>query len=337
MVAAADPDALLHGRLRFSRDDGGTLDLAGELSSGGGTSGRYPVVLGVACGADYTLVDCFRTRRELNWGGSARYETVAVNQVLRGALLDDPGDLRGNAVSVAMRHLAEWVTDSGIEEQHTGAADPVPSDEPVFRLSTYRTPDQQAEAADGRTVVLSRHLGLEGDGVASRTLTQAFGLRVDAVDPTGRLPLDDLLDWASDLQDLVSVATGRTATLERVAYYDPASIAVVRLGEGGVEVGHRQQHQRSVADGGLDGGVVGLTADDRCAPALGQQVGGGAGEQVLGGDGVTRVERGDSAVGSWGRSSGALAGAASGMGGSGGWGCGMVIRCCPEDLRYVVD
>ena len=217
----ADPDALVHGRLTFSQGDGGSLDLYGELAPGSGTSARYPVVLGVAGGADYTLLDCFYTRRDLNWGGSTRYETLAVNQVLHGSLLDDPGDLRGNSVTVALRHLTEWVTDSGIEEQHTWAVDPAPPVEPVFSISTYRTPDQTAAAADGRTVVLSRHLGLKGDGVSSRTLTQAFSLRVTAADPTRRLPLDDLLDWASDLQDLVSVATGRTATLQRVAFYDP--------------------------------------------------------------------------------------------------------------------
>ena len=37
----------------------------------------------------------------MNWGGTTRYETVQVNQVLRGALLDDPDDVGGNAVSLA--------------------------------------------------------------------------------------------------------------------------------------------------------------------------------------------------------------------------------------------
>lgn len=211
----------MHGRLRFSLDDAASLDLTGELSPGSGTGARYPVVHGRAGGTDYTLLDSFRSRREMNWGGSTRYETVAVNQILRGAQLDDPDDLRGNAVTIALRHLTEWVTDSGIEERHTWAVDPAPPDDPVFQIATHRTPDHHAATADGRTVTLFRYLGIDGDGVASRTLTQHFDLRIDAPDPNARLPLDDLLDWASDLQDLVTIATGRTADLERVAYYDP--------------------------------------------------------------------------------------------------------------------
>lgn len=216
-----DPDAFVHGRLRHSEEDGTSLDLAGELSQGGARDGLYPLVHGTAGGADHTLVDCFRTRRDMNWGGSTRYETVRVNQMLRGALFDDPESLGGNAVAMALRHLTEWVTDSGIEEDIVERTGPPRPGEPVFRLATYRTLDHRAAAADGRTVVLSRHLGIDGDGVARRELTQRFTLRVDAPDPTARMPLDHLLDWASDLQDLVSIATGRTADFERVEYFDP--------------------------------------------------------------------------------------------------------------------
>lgn len=215
----------VHGRLVFSQEEGGELDLAGQLadpSEAGKGSGIYPLIHGLTDDGPHTLIDCYRLRASLSLAQPPRYETIRVNQIVRDAFYGPEDMVGGTAVAVGLARLAAWIGDTGFEEEWNHAASAAQSaDSPVFRLVSFRLPELSARTADSRVVRLQHLLGIEGDGVSTRTLTQAFQLRVDAPHDSARVAVEILLDWASDLQDLVSVATGHTASFEFVHFFDP--------------------------------------------------------------------------------------------------------------------
>lgn len=236
------PDHKVSGILKFSADRGAELELLGsfrslselgERSEGDGVikvemtedalqlSARYPRLHGQAQGKPYTLDDCFATRSSWPVFGEGGSQLINVGRILRGAIFEKDEVLEATAISFAITYLNHWLSETGIEEQWNFGKDkaPLAEDVPEFRLEAFAKPDRKVATADGRTVTLKHSVGIEGDRVDRRSLTQSFSWRVDSAG--GKVPMDDALDWASDLQDLISVCSLESAGFEFVQFWHP--------------------------------------------------------------------------------------------------------------------
>jgi hypothetical protein len=184
-------------------------------------SGRYPRLHGEANGKPYTLVDCFATRWSWRMPGIRGSEFINVNRILRGAIFEQGEALEATGISCGLTYLTNWIMETGIKEEWNWREDGQPLDEdiPQFRLMAYGKPDQVTTTSDGRTISLKHEAGIEGDPIHRRALTQSFHWRIDS--PGELVDIDDLLDWASDLQDLISICSLKTAGFEFVRLWHP--------------------------------------------------------------------------------------------------------------------
>jgi ApeA N-terminal domain 1 len=235
-------DHKVPGILTFSRETGAELALLGSLRSifeegdrsvkDGVTSiqmtpdaidhsDRYPRLHGLANGHTYTLADCIRTHSSGIPIEGRGYETIYANRVLRGALFEADEPLEATGISLGLTWLADWVMETGIKEEWAWREDQSLTREdepPSFKLEARVRSARQVVIGSGASVSLKHNVGMEGDGVDSRALTQGFWWRVEL---PGKVSIDDLLDLASDLQDLVSIGTDRTAAFESVSFAHP--------------------------------------------------------------------------------------------------------------------
>lgn len=226
-------DHQVFGTLTWNAEDGGTLHLHDELrpvvwldnvlpdgsvqkyrDDRSEVQRTYPLIHGRIEDRAYTLLDSFRlSAREYDM--EERTEKVHVNRFLEGAWFDDPDELRVDRVSIDMRHLTGWVNQSGLEIEWSRADE---ADEDVFAVVTAKTLPPLSAEHDGYTVRLSQRLRNTGDHVHDLGVTHWRSLRLSRPDPE---PLHTFLDTASDFQDLVSVAVGKTAQFEKVVVHHP--------------------------------------------------------------------------------------------------------------------
>ena len=221
------------GTLTWSADDGGTLHLHDELKpvvwldnvladgavqkyrdDRGEFQRTYPLIFGRAGNRAYTLLDSFRlTARE--YDEENRTEKVHVNRFLDGAWFDDADELRVDRVAITMRHLTGWVDHSGLEVTWTSADE---GDEDVFGVVTARTLPAFVTQHGRMTVRLTQGLKGTGDHMHDLGFAQWWSLRLRQPEPD---PLHTFVDAASDFQDLVSIAVGKTAQFENVVLHHP--------------------------------------------------------------------------------------------------------------------
>ncbi len=231
-------DRKVRGILKFSSEDGAELSLLGSLRSlfeEGERSeedgvvrvsmtedaleraGSYPRLHGDSGGTAYTLEDCFRVRSTNRFLGGQGSETIRVNRILRGASFEENEALEATGISFRLTYLVDWIAETSITEQWREDGG-TPEDVPRFRIEAREKPDRGAVLASGGSVYLKHRVGITGDGISDRALTQSFQWRVDQPSLTN---MDDLLDLASDVQDLVSIATHKTAAFESVSFWHP--------------------------------------------------------------------------------------------------------------------
>ncbi|WP_157519700.1 HEPN domain-containing protein [Herbidospora daliensis] len=236
-------DRKIAGILRFDSDSGAELRLIGTFRSifeegertqqPGGTvtvavsmesierDGTYPRIHGLAEGKPYTLEDCFRGRTTRHLIGGTGTETVHVNQILRGAYFEKDEELAANGMSVDLRYLTHWACSSALKETwafRTDEREDLPLDAPDITLEARTRDDAVVVLPEGDTLRLAHSVTVEGDRVTTRGLTQNFSFRFDA---SSLCPLPELVERASDLQDLVSIATGRTAEFDGMRFWHP--------------------------------------------------------------------------------------------------------------------
>lgn len=227
------PDHRVFGTLTWNAEDGGTLHLHDELrpvvwldnvladgsvqkyrADRGEIQRTYPLILGRVEDRAYTLLDSFRlSAREYDM--DERAEKVHVNRFLEGAWFDDPDELRVDRVVIDMRHLTGWVNHSGLEVEWSRADS---TGEDVFAVVTAEKLPPLTTEHHGVTVRMSQGLRKTGDHVHDLGVTHWRSLRLSNADPE---PLNTFLDTASDFQDLVSVAVGKTAQFEKVVVHHP--------------------------------------------------------------------------------------------------------------------
>ncbi|MBS2966680.1 hypothetical protein KGA66_26825 [Actinocrinis puniceicyclus] len=90
--------------------------------------------------------------------------------------------------------------------------------EAVVTLMGCKVDDQDIALEDGATLYLKQRLGVSGDGVSSRAIVQDFAFELEVANLT---PVEELLEVASDFQDLISIATSRNAAFSGVAFRHP--------------------------------------------------------------------------------------------------------------------
>jgi hypothetical protein len=241
----SEPDHKVKGVLSFSLEDGGRLSLIGLLRepwSGGARTegdgfvkiemtqraieraGVYPRIHGQAGNVAYTLEDCYRASYRV-WGGSDDgTEAIHVNRILKGAWFQHGEALEGSGISIGIEQLSRWILETGIREsiswREDGGFFEDPEGQPRFELRAFDIPKREVELETGARVSLLHGLGIEGDRLDRRSLTQSFSWRVE-LDEGQKLPMEDLLDLASDLQDLVSIATTQPARFTHVRFWHP--------------------------------------------------------------------------------------------------------------------
>lgn len=243
-------DHQVFGTLTWNADDGGNLHLHDELrpivwldnvladgsvqkyrADRGEFQQTYPLIFGRVENRAYTLLDSFRlTAREYDMDD--RIEKVYVNTLLEGAWFDDPDELRVDRIVIDMRHLTGWVNHSGLEVEWP-RADGAHKD--VFAVVTAKTLTPFATEQDGVNLRIFQRLGGTGDHVHDIGVGQSWAVCLQRSEPE---PLDTFLDAASDFQDLVSIAVGKTAQYEQVVLHHPD---VPLLSMGGMPIRNLRQ------------------------------------------------------------------------------------------------
>jgi hypothetical protein len=198
----------LPGQLVFSAADGGSLSLIGRLAG----LGRQPSrLVGEAEGRSYTLEDCLQALSAPAQGK----QVLLVQRVIVDAAHAKDEPVTADRVSLELAHLTHWAGTAG----YADAIRPGQGEQPAERWTLSSDPIQPLSVSiPGATLQLQQRRGEEGDGITSRTLTQAawFHIEFDEV-----LPLPDVVDLASDLQDLVSIGTDRPAAFEHFRLWHP--------------------------------------------------------------------------------------------------------------------
>lgn len=237
-------DRRVAGTLRFDPGSGGRISLIGSLrrwdeegertSENGVTrirvtqrsleeSGTYQRIHGIAENKSYTLEDCFQTYSTKGIFGGITKEEVYVNRILKGAHFAPDETLEADGASVTLKYLTHWIGNTGLTEPPQDGKD----DAPHLRLDARNLQTESFTLGDGTSVFLKHAVGMKGDGITRRTLTQQFYFQIKA---HHLRTIDELTEAASDLQDLVSIGVGRTAQFETVSFTHPDVIRHVGQG-----------------------------------------------------------------------------------------------------------
>jgi hypothetical protein len=198
----------LPGQLVFSTADGGSLSLIDRLSG----LGRQPSrLVGEAEGQSYTLEDCWPAYSAPVQGKQG----LLVQRVIVGALYAKDEPVTADRVSLALANLTHWAATAGYAEAIRHRED----EQPTGRWTFLFDPIRPISVSVPRGMLrLEQRRDWTGDGITIRTLTQAAWFHIDFNEV---LPLSDVIDLASDLQDLVSIGTDRPAAFEHFRLWPP--------------------------------------------------------------------------------------------------------------------
>lgn len=217
------------GILTFSDEDGGQLRLIGSFEApaqGSEPSARlrmnsalsgYRIICGRSGNVDFTLLNSLSLSIQGDNWTSYAFENIHVGPILLNAHFDDD-QIPFSRCSADLRYMTSWLSLSGINERHPAFTGEDPAG--VYSAIEARWKTLPFVSLNtGVKVSVIHHLHSIGDGgFSSAGIRQAFTLRVDG-SPTGSMR--DYLDVVSDVQDLVSIGSGRTAEVDRVSFQHP--------------------------------------------------------------------------------------------------------------------
>jgi hypothetical protein len=202
------PGNEIAGRLTFDADEGGKLALIGSLD----TNGSAPRIVGHCDSGLYTLDDCFVIRSQ--GSGSIRTQLFHVGRIFGGVAYDESEEPVFDRFDIGLANLIEWVGPPKILEDFDFDST---VDNRQKRIAVMLDPWESRQIAlQAGNLQLCHTHGMTGDRLRQRTLTQnlSFSLGFDRT-----LQLADIIDVASDLQDLVSIGVDRAAGYDYVDLY----------------------------------------------------------------------------------------------------------------------
>ncbi|MEU0452753.1 hypothetical protein ABZ322_06915 [Streptomyces sp. NPDC006129] len=212
-------DHEVSGTLSYSPETGSELRLIGALFAARGSyrmpeDGVYGRIHGHAGGREFTLEDCFQTRYGLATGSET--EVIHVQQIYKGVWFTEEDEPNTDRVTVDMRYLTHWVGHLGISGTHSFKS--TGPGEVIASLQAMSQPDLTLTIRDDISLKFHHLIGHS----RSKRLEQSISERYVCVFEFPHVvPTTLALEYVSDLQDLISIATGRFAEFDRVSFSLP--------------------------------------------------------------------------------------------------------------------
>jgi hypothetical protein len=228
------PDHKVGGWLTFDDQSGGRLILGGTLRPTvwddhrrhDGTVQRvprahdedanrtYPIVHGQHAQTAYSLVNCFQAR-VAGYRSPTATEEVTVNTVLTSAWFEDEADLQFTRARIDLRQLTTFVGRNGLKSEFPFAE--AAQDVRYSIVTSTRLPpiDLQVNEPNAFFVHI---LEQTGDQFHNVIVSQRWGLDIRTDEPR---PIQDFLDLMSDVQDLISVASGSRSCVDGFEFEHP--------------------------------------------------------------------------------------------------------------------
>ena len=247
-ISPEESRLFLYGSLEPERhgvfsEPGQALGKGSDLLAKPGRQGTYARVHGAVGHTEVTLDDCFETHHDRTGVPTGDRQTLHVGRAIQGVLLDEGAPVEASRIVVRLKYLTNWLAPTEIEQ------DDGPSGPAGYRsrmsLTVEAQPPQTVPLPGGGELRLHHELLANGSWVTSRTLQQQY---LAEVVPNELTALDDLVDKVSDLQDLVSIATRRSAELEQVTFFHPGATWPADDDDAGTQMPLQLHHRIQVVD-----------------------------------------------------------------------------------------
>ena len=174
----------------------------------------YPIVHGQQGKTEYSLINCFQAR-VTGYRSSTEAEEVTVNSMLTGAWFDGEADLQFERARINLRQLTVFVGRNGLSSDFPFAEDSQDARYSVLTSTSLGSIDLDTS---GPNAALVHVLEQTGDHFHDITIKQRWGLEIST--DTYR-PVQVFFDLMSDVQDLVSIASGSTACVDAFEFEHP--------------------------------------------------------------------------------------------------------------------
>jgi hypothetical protein len=219
------PDNKIAGILDFSTEAGGTLQLIGSFTSlfdlSQGTVRDTKRVIGSNIGETkyYTLDNC----QQAALGNS---QSFYVGTVIEGYAFDRNESIDCDEIWLSLSNLQSWLNLTGIEYQMTvhEATEVGHMQMGVEQLQPMNTKFSLGTLSINHKISMAYK-------VSRGELSERFGVKLSFNDT---LPYADAMDFASDLQDLLTIASHRVSAFEKVEL-KKSNIADAGQGHGSVD------------------------------------------------------------------------------------------------------
>lgn len=215
------PDQQITGRLIFDQDSG-RAELFGDVGglsmfSGSDTWRKSQRLIAKSQKNLYTLDGCYaRSAKSTSMGSSVDTLTLGVQTIVEGVAFEPDEELEFSGISLTPRYLERWSPSDWLSETRFTKEWEMYGYGPL--KANYVEPE--VLQVDDKTVKLDNRFKVSGDGYATRGLHNQRFCRIDF---DGLVPFYELTSIAQDFQDLVSIATGRTAEFEEISVFHPVA------------------------------------------------------------------------------------------------------------------
>lgn len=160
---------------------------------------KYPIILGIADGKLFTLVDCYQTGSSISMPGFSS-QCFRPTLAYAGAHFDRIDDMLFNELTVEYSHLTTWTGISGITPEYLVRDGTMEQ----YRV-IYRPPETLQVALPDGDLILTHTFQVDGDGRRQITLGQTNILEYQTPSPK---MFDDLYrGFIYPMQNLLSLAT----------------------------------------------------------------------------------------------------------------------------------
>lgn len=212
-------DEKVAGILSYSPDSGSELRLIGSLTSARGSHDEiYERIHGIADGKQYDLEDCYqKSYKGSLFSPGGETETIYVHQVFRGVHYTEPDEPNADRVTADLRYLSQWVGHQGITIQHHSLQDQEEG-KPFASLQVHKKQDHATKLSDGASLKIQHRVGSASHTGTERALRESYVCSFEFPELTS-IPL--AIEYVSDMQDLVSIATGRVAEYDELTFWHP--------------------------------------------------------------------------------------------------------------------